>query len=441
MMTGMYASALGCYDNATAFGSDVPTFAHYLAAEGYDTVLAGKMHFIGPDQLHGFRTRLTTDIYPASFAWIAEREPHIRRPDDRDETAVLATSYVTAGVREWSVGLAYDQEVQFRALEYLRSRRTATGNMVELHPDQPFLLCVSYHHPHDPFHVTQAMWDAYEGAEIELPKLPPGDLDTAYSSLDRWLNEWHGVPHVDLADPDVARALRRAYYALVTDIDSKLGELLNTLAENDLDRNTVVIFLSDHGDMLGERGMVQKRTFYEWSSRIPLVISFPEKWEGGRTVEAPVSLVDLHQTLCDIAEVKDVLPNDGQSLVSLLDGANDPGRIAIGESHADGIYAPSFMVRRGPYKLIEVHGHDRQLFDLEADPHEWRNLAGQPNLAAVERELLSELWARFDPDAIEAEIRASMARRVVVRNAARHNGTNWDYQPDFDARTQYFRFD
>jgi choline-sulfatase len=435
-MTGRYASSLGVYDNGAAFDSDVPTFAHYLTNAGYETVLSGKMHFVGADQLHGFRRRLTTDCYPSNFSWTARREPHVNHPGGADR--VMATSYVTAGVRPWSTGLAYDAEVHSRALEFLRSRRDVTTNTSEPDPETPFCLVVSYHHPHDPFYVTQELWDEYDGAEIEAPELP-GNLDSTYSQLDRWLNQWHGVEEVSVRDAEPMRILRRAYFGLVTDIDRKLGELVDALEESGLREDTVVIFTSDHGDMLGERGMIQKRHFYEQSARIPLLVELPGRWEGGREVAEPVSLLDLHATMSEIGGVTDIVEQDGVSLVPALDGGMLPDRPVISESHAEGIYAPCFMVRSGSHKLTYVHGHDRQLFDLDDDPGEWVNLVGSPETAAVEQALVSEIEKRFDPDAIERDIQASIVRRQTVRESMRRNEISWDYEARFDPRFRYWR--
>ena len=430
MMTGRWSSELGVYDNAAPFPSDVPTFAHYLTNAGYDTVLSGKMHFVGADQLHGFRTRLTTDIYPADLSWTTRRDgPHVhRRPTSQP---LLAQTYTTAGVRTWSKGLAFDEETHFRALEYLRSR--------EGHK-QPFCLCVSYHHPHDPFHVTQQMWDSYEDAEIEIPVLPD-NLDDTYSTMDRWLNLWHGVDELDaeMRDPETMRSLRRSYLALVSYIDQKLGELVETLERYGLRENTVIVFLSDHGDMLGEKRMIQKRCFYEWSCRIPLVVEGPDRFEGGRVVSSPVSLVDLHATLCELGGVTDLEPHEGTSLVPLLRGDSRPDRIVLSELHADGIYATCFMARGPRYKLIYVNGHDRQLFDLDTDPGEWTNLAGRPEYAAVESELEAAILSAFDPDGIERKIGPSIAARKLVDEAMRRNATYWDYEPRFDPTSLYVR--
>lgn len=409
LMTGRYASRLGCYDNASILPADEPTVAHYLTNAGYETVLTGKMHFVGPDQLHGFSRRLTTDVFPATMDWVPTMDE-----EGRFVRGGHARSYVPpeVGVRPWTKFLSYDEETHFRALEYLRER-------ARLQPDDPFFLVVSYHHPHDPFHVTQELWDLYEDAEIELPDTRPAEV----SAMDRWANEAHETDAVDLTDPEALTALRRAYYGLVTYVDRKLGELLAAIPDD-----TVVLFTSDHGDMLAERGMVQKRCFYEWSVRVPLVLRVP----GGEpaVVSSTVSLLDLAPTLLDLAGVVERLPLDG---CGLLDP--DPDRAVLSEYHVEKVRAPCFMVRRGTRKLIHVHGHGEQLFDLERDPGEWDDLSAREDAD----DLRALVLAAFDPDAIAADGAASVARRELIRQAMALNGTRWDYSPVFDATTRYVR--
>jgi choline-sulfatase len=422
LLTGRHASDLGCWDNAAELHGDEPTVAHLLTNAGYECVLSGKMHFIGPDQLHGYRRRLTTDVYPASMDWVPSQDE-----EGRFVRGGHAKMYVPprVGVAPWTQFLSYDEETQFRALEYLRER-ARTG------ADDPFFLTVSFHHPHDPFVVTQAMWDAYEGADIALPERPDRIDVTA---MDRWANEAHETDTVDLDDPDALRALRRAYYALVTYVDAKLGELVRTLEETGRADDTAVIFTSDHGDMLAERRMVQKRCFYEWSVRVPLVVRLPSGERAGTRVPRPVSLLDLAPTLLDLAQVPEParLPLDGTSLLG------EEERTVFSEYHVEKVRAPCFMARRGRWKLIEVHGHDRRLFDLASDPGEWEDRSGRPETRDVEDQLLAAIHARFDPEAIAARGAASIRRREVIRDAMVRNGTSWDYQPFFDARRQYVR--
>ncbi len=452
LLTGTYSSTNRVYDNAALFAADLPTVAHYLTNAGYDTVLSGKMHFVGPDQLHGFRRRLTTDIYPEEFTWVDNRAPWAL---ERDPAAFdpskgkgnHARSYTGSGVHvdRWHHHLAYDEEAHFRGLAYLRAvaaqRRERLQRGADVAP--PFFLCVSYHHPHDPFWPPQDLWDLYAGAEIEVPSFPD-NLEATYSAMDRWLNANHGVQrYPELRDPDSLRRVRRAYYALITYIDRKVGELVATLQANDLWENTVVVFASDHGDMLGEKGMVQKRSFYEYSARVPLILRWPGDVYARTVCREPVSLVDLLPTLLDVAGVGQGqrLPIDGTSLLGLIDGSDTAPRTVFAEMHVEDVAALCFMVRRGPHKYVSPTGQAAQLFDLESDPGEWHNLAGEPSHRQVEESLRRAILARFSLEEIEADVRQSLRRRKLIKDAMARNGTLWDYVPAFDpardALTQY----
>ena len=439
LMSGTYTSVNGCYDNAALFPGDRPTFAHYLSNAGYDTVLSGKMHFVGADQLHGFSRRLTTDIYPSAFQWVKPEWIRVKETRGKgfeeimaDRQGYHASGYTGKGVRVgfWHPALSYDEETHFRALEYLHARGSDKKRRGET---SPFLLCASYHHPHEPFWPPREYWDLYEGAEIDIPEFPE-NLDDTYSSMDRWLNAYHGTRRFDLRDPDSLRRLRRAYYAQVTYLDRKVGELLDSLEENGLGDDTVVFFVSDHGDMLCEKEMVQKRCFYEWSARIPFIARFPDGRGAGTSWSQPVSLVDLLPTFCDLAGVEQRQPCNGRSVLGLLDGTDTSEREAISEMHSEAIAVPSFMIRRGQYKYIYIHGHDGQLFDLEADPGEWNNLAGHPGYREIEARLRKRLLGSFDPDAIARDVLDSLHRRDIVKQTMEANRTSWDYFPPFDAR-------
>ena len=190
--------------------------------------------------------------------------------------------------------------------------------------------------------------------------------------------------------------------------------------------------------MLGERRMVQKRCFYEWSARIPLVVRVPAGRRGA-TIAEPVSLLDVGPTLLELAGVEPEVPPDGVSLAPLLDGGRAEDRAVLSEYHVEKVRAPCFMARKGRHKYVLVHGHGEQLFDLEADPGEWASLAGQDETREVEQELRALVLARCDPDAIAADGERSVRRREVSRPAMARNGTSGDYSPVFDATKQYVR--
>ncbi len=440
MMTGQYTSTNGVYDNGAPLASDNLTFAHALTLAGYDTVLSGKMHFVGPDQLHGFRARFVRNIYPADFRWTASREgPPVRQPlafGERPGNFRHAWQYLASGVHVGSYNgmLAYDEETQFRAIEYLRvqghRQREAIANGREY---QPFLLCASFHHPHPPFHAPEEFWNLYKDADIDLPEYPE-NLEETYSTLDRWANIMYSADEIDIRKPEDLRVVRRAYYALTSYIDHKLGQLLDTLRQYGLDRNTVVVFTSDHGEMLGEKGMIQKCNFYEHSARVPLVVSFPDGRGAGRVVREPVNLVDIAPTLCDIGAVDPEIQQgefDGTTLLPLIDGQSQPDRVTFSEMHTNCVYSTCFMVRQGSYKYTHVTGHDRQLFDLSTDPGEWNNLADTDHGRAVADRMRTLLEERFDIEAIERDAAASVKRRKKVQQALVANRYVWDVSPQF----------
>lgn len=433
LMTGRHASAIGAWDNGALLPADQPTFAHYLANAGYDTVLSGKMHFIGPEQQHGFRMRLTTDIYSSDFNWVRPEWIGIKESQGQDYAAVMADrprynaqGYTGDGVQinTWHNALSYDEETHFRALEYLRARGRNQDQ-------EPFLLCASYHHPHEPFWPPQEFWDMYEGSEIELPEFPD-NLDETYSMMDRNLNAYHGTRRFNLRDPEGLYRLRRAYYGLVTYMDQKVGELLDALEANGLADNTVVVFASDHGDMLCEKEMVQKRCFYEWSCRVPLIVSFPDGWKAGSTYSAPVSLLDLLPTFSELAGASDLLSYDGESLISQLEN-EQTDRIVYAQAH-EAVGMPCIMARQGRYKYNYIHGYAPQLFDLTTDPGEWHNLADDPQHRVAAETLRSSILDAFDPQAMVTENLASLHRRALIWDTMSKQNRTWTHFPNFDAR-------
>lgn len=438
LITGRFISRIRVYDNAAPFGSDIPTLAHYLTNEGYETVVSGKMHFVGPDQLHGFHRRLTTDIYPSNFAWVSTRE-------NKDQTMFKGRAHAAPyaaprlGPRPTSLGLAFDEETHFRALEFLRARAENDSPWYQPQEHKPLFMVISYHHPHDPFNPPQEYWDLYANTIFETPEITSSTTET-YSAMDRWLHTFNGsdqVPH--LLDTTNLQQMRRSYASLVTYIDHKVGEIIRTLKQVGMYENTTIIFTSDHGDMLGEKGLIGKKLFYEWSARVPLILSFPFKDYGISNIITPVSLIDLAPTIMELAGIDRKQTLDGHSLLTLLKGKEDGSRDVLCEMHAEGVYAPCFMLRRDRYKYIYIHGHGEQLFDLVHDPQEMKDLSREPSSAEIMHDLREDLFKRFVPDAIENDVRESLRNRQLIREAMRKTETTWDYTPVFNASRQYVR--
>jgi choline-sulfatase len=431
-MSGLLPSNTGVYDNAAEFPSAIPTFAHHLRLEGYRTCLSGKMHFVGPDQLHGLEERLTTDIYPADFGWT----PDWRLRQERiDRWYHNMTSVKQAGIAEMTNQLEYDDEVAF-----LATRRIF--DFARYEQGTPFCLVVSFTHPHDPYAQRAKFWNLYRDEDIDLPRtgpIPKGDLDPH----GRRLYEMSAMDEYEVTERDI-RLARHGYYASISYVDEKIGELLAALDTCGLRDNTAVIVTSDHGDFLGERGLWYKMSFLEPAAAVPLIVSLPSRFAPAR-VKTPASLADIAPTLCDLARpglAADMARQpDGRSLLGELDGsAPEPTAPVWGEYLAEGVVEPMVMVRRGRWKFIACPGDPDQLFDLDADPEERENLAASPAHEDVRRRLRAEVERRWDFDALRLEVTQSQRARLMLFEALKR-GTHfpWDFQPLRDASEQYTR--
>lgn len=431
MMSGQLNSTIGAYDNASEFPSSIPTFAHYLRGAGYRTILAGKMHFVGADQLHGFEERTTTDIYPADFGWT----PDWDNADERiDWWYHNMDSVRNAGVAEATNQLDYDDDVSFTAVRKLRDLARATD-------DRPWMMTVSFTHPHDPYVARREHWDRYDHDEIDMPVVTraSGIASDPHSARLRHVSDMDSEPITD----EQVRNARHAYYASISYVDDQVGKLVRTLKSTGMDQNTVIVFTADHGDMLGERDLWYKMSFFEHASRVPLLIAEPGRTESVR-ISDHVSLLDLLPTFADMggASIPDALSADlaGDSLVPKLDGQREPNRTVVGEYLGEGAVAPIFMIRRGALKYIWSEPDPPQLYDLEQDPHETVNVAGDPAWAHVEELFRAEIDHRWNPRELRDQVVANQRARQVVDTAMRSGRyTGWDFQPSVDATNTYMR--
>lgn len=427
-MSGRLPSGTGAYDNAAEFTSQVPTFAHYLRHAGYRTVLTGKMHFCGPDQLHGFEERLTTDIYPADYGWT----PDWRNPEVRLDWYHNMDSVTQAGPCVRTNQVDFDEEVTFSARQRL-------FDIARDGDDRPFLMVVSLSHPHDPFTIPDPWWSRYRDAEVDMPRVSASDVPE-----DPHTRRLRAVCGTDAepGTPGQVRAARRAYYGACSFVDDQFGALLQALRDTGMDGNTVVVLLADHGEMLGERGLWYKMSFFEPACRIPLVVSAPGLFAPGRR-SAPVSLADILPTLAEIANdgraPEYATPLDGRSLLPALHG-HDGAADVLGEYLAEGAVAPVVMLRRGRWKLVHSPADPDLLHDLQAGGEERANLALDPAAAPVLAELRAAVAARWNLPQLHGEVLASQARRRFVAEALRQGAqTSWDHQPLRDASRLYMR--
>jgi choline-sulfatase len=431
MLSGRYCSRIGAYDNGSEFTSGVPTMAHYLRDLGYRTCLAGKMHFVGADQLHGFEERITTDVYPADFGWTPDWE----HPEQRFFWYHDMQSVMEAGAYERTLQLDFDEEVAFESVRKLYDMARDTD-------PRPFFMVVSFTQPHDPYMTPNAYWNRYRHDDIDMPAVTRRSLphDDEHS---RRLRHLYEMDSGQVEDYHVRNA-RHAYYAMISYLDDQVGALRRALQKTGLAEDTLWVVTGDHGDMLGERDLWYKMCFFERSVRVPLIMSGPGM-PSSKRVSENVALLDLLPTLVDYATdgspPEPASPLDGASLSSLLVGNGDDwADTVVAEYLAEGTVAPMLMVRRGRYKRTSCAGDRTQLFDLHEDPNELTNLAGQAHVAEVESDLAARASAHWDPVVVREEVAQSQRQRHFAHRASQRGEiTPWEFQPFRDASKQYNR--
>jgi len=417
MFAGRLPACLEAWDNASEFKADVPTFVHYLRSAGYHTAVSGKTHFIGPDQYHGFHQRLTPCIYPTHFAFM---HPWSKGPYWIEGTSIQV-GLAKLGPSEVNGQIDFDEMAFGRALEKLRQYALPANDK------PPLFLNVSWTQPHDPYCAPRKYLEMYRNVEIPMPR-PYGDI-RKLSPTYEWVRIVHGLDR-ETPSPEKVREARRCYLAMCTWVDDRIGQLLDELERLGLAGNTMVVFTSDHGDMMGEKGQWFKRIYLEWSARVPLIVRWPGRVPAGKRVGAPVSLVDLFPTFTEGAGVPLRTRIDGRSLLPLLDGREEGrDREVIGEYFGEGTIEPVRMVRRGDYKYITVNGHPPQLYDLKRDPDETINAAGRSEYAAVERQLRTRAEKDWDGPALKRKVMASHEERDFLRSIKGYMGPNL-WKPD-----------
>lgn len=356
MMSGQYASRCGVMSNFSALDSNRVTFAHCLSAAGYETVLCGRMHFVGPDQRHGFEKRICGDITqvfhnrPAAIA--EERGVHNKTP----QGSPTCLSIIGGGN---SPTLEFDRDVTSAAVEYLSKDH-----------DRPQMLVVGTYGPHHPYVAPEELYEYYYdriSVPVESFDYPPHPVTESLMLKD--------------TDLEVVRAVRAAYYGMVEFEDQKIGMVYDAFQAY-LKRNRhegVFIYISDHGDHIGNRGYYGKGSFYEPSAHIPMIFA-GTGIAAGRRIEAPVSLLDIGPTLCEATGAAELPRADGVSLYGMLTGKSvDEERMVVSECGGDMTWGGFFygkMCRWKQYKLIHYYDHDREdlLYDLRGDPEETVNV-------------------------------------------------------------------
>jgi len=400
LATGRYPHQIRFWDNGIPYDGSVPSWHHRLKQAGHECVSIGKLHFRSIDDDNGF----TEEVMPLHVVeGIGDPAGWLREPLVERRAALRLAKDAGPGDSDYQ---GYDGRITETAVDWIKARAHANGG-------KPWALFVSLVCPHFPLIARPEWYNLYP--EAEVPR--PAQYDPA---------EWPDHPYVRAirecqvyqkgfaANPGSLERAIAAYFGLVSYTDHNVGRLVAAIEESGLADTTRIIYSSDHGDNLGTRGLWGKSTMYEESAGVPMIAAGPGLPEG-QVCGEPVSLVDIFPTIVDWAGLP---PNPAdRDLPGLpLDriAREAPKRTILCEYHAAGAATGAFLIRKGPFKYVYYAGMPAQLFDLDADPQEAHDLAGEPGWQGLAAQCECELRAVVDPDAADALAKADQRARIAA---------------------------
>ncbi len=391
------------WDNTSILSAERPTLPGWLAQHGYATAAVGKMHFRGPEQMYGWQQRPFGDLFESGVS--------LHQPDPPDTADGRSFNHALgrfpfAGPSAIPESLLADEVVTTESLAWLQEFNDRS-------PDQPWFFCASYYRPHFPLTAPGRFVRKYLERQPELPPLPP-DFPAALHPHDRFIVDDFNLLNFSAAEHRRALA---CYYASLAYLDHCIGRLLDGLEAAGCLDNAYLIYSSDHGDMAGEHGLWWKRTYYEASARVPLLVRAPGQRQG-RTCAAPVEHIDLFPTFCDWAGAAAPAGVDGESLAPLLDGRPEQRRKQVARSALLGERPINRfrMVRDARWKYVDFPSSPPRLFDLENDPGETRDLIRQ---APPEAPLAELQWLAAEGGSWEAIAAAQAADKAAAAPIAK----------------------
>jgi choline-sulfatase len=405
--SGQYVHQTGHWDNASPYTGTPKGWGHQLQANGTQVESIGKLHYrhveddSGFDKLH--IPMLVKDGIGMVWGSIRNLEERLLRTERMlgDTIGPGDSSYTN-----------YDRNVTNRTMDWLREHKDT---------NEGWCLYVGLVAPHFPLVVPQEFYDLYKDRDFTAVKAHPDDGYIRHP----WIEQQNGVMNADTQFKDDAErhAAHVAYYGLISWLDHNIGQIMGTLDETGLTENTTVIYSSDHGDNVGARGLWGKSNMYEEAAAIPMIMAGPDISPG--ICKTPVSLLDISATIPSYFGLTPEREMIGTDLRRIADAPEDKSRVIFSEYHAVGAVTGAFMIRKGNWKLIHYVNFEPELFNLDADPEELTNQAGNPIYADKLAELTAELHNICDPEAVDARAHADQRAMVDALGgleAARHLG-------------------
>ncbi|WP_027257746.1 sulfatase-like hydrolase/transferase [Leisingera aquimarina] len=400
LATGDWVHKSGHWDSATPYAGEPQSWMHQLREAGREVVSIGKLHFRSGEDDNGFSEEILPMHVVGGVGWAVGllRE----NPPDYDAAAELAGD-VGAGSSTYT---DYDLTITGAAEAWLADPKRQ---------DQPWAAFVSLVSPHYPLTCPEKWYSMYDPAEMDLPV----GYGAGLPDHEELRNIAAFFNYGDYFDEQKMREAKAAYYGLTSFMDHCTGRVIQALEASGQLENTVILYVSDHGDMMGDQGFWTKQVMYEASAGVPMIAAGPGIPAGGRLATC-TSLTDIAATareVCGLAEdaVSEGLP--GESLRRIASAPYDETRSGFSEYHDGGSKTGAFMVRWGRWKYVHYAGMQPQLFDLEADPQEQtdRTMDGRndPEVTAALAEGDRRLRAICDPEEVNARAFADQRRRIA----------------------------
>jgi choline-sulfatase len=413
LATGRWVFQCQHWDNAAPYHGEIPSWHHRLRYAGHRVVSIGKLHFRATADDNGF----SEEILPLHVLdGVGDLIGMLREPPPvRGSMPTLAAS-AGPGTSHYN---DYDREIAAAACRWIADAAARS-------PDKPWALFVSFVRPHFPLTPPPEFFALYPPERMPMPRL----YDAAGRPHHPAVKALRAIMTYDdhFADAAAVRRAISAYYGLVSFLDDNIGKVLNALDQAGLTSKTRIIYTTDHGDNVGNRGLWGKSVMYEESAAIPLLMAGPDVPQD-TTVDTPVSLIDCYRTAMDAVGCMAPAEDEASPSCSLFQIARGdrPARTILSEYHAAGSITGSFMIRHERWKYVHHVGFRPELFDLAADPGETRDLAEQPEMAPVLGQCDAVLRRICDPEAVNVAAFADQRRRIALHGGAAAIKQRGDY--------------
>ncbi len=399
LATGTYVHKNKYWDGAHAYDARVPGWQHVLRDNNVNVTSIGKLHYKDRTIDTGFTETIEPmhlkDGLGDLFGLLREEMP----PKD---ACKRLSEELGRGDCEY---LEYDRLITNKAIEWIRKQKKREK------PDSPWVLFVSFVSPHYPLIAPPDFYDLYNDANLPYDNYQNLSKNKLHSWVKGIRESW---PYDDYMDEEKRKIAVQAYYGMCSFMDSNVGKLLSELKQCDIYDDTTIIYASDHGESLGNRGLWGKMTMYEDSASIPLIIKGSD-FKKNQMCKTPVTLIDLYPTIFDILSLNHVASEasiDGESLRAISKKTYDKDRCVLSEYHGAGSYGGAFMLRMGDYKYIYYVGHQPEVFDIKSDPNELQNLANDPSFKSLVDMLDNALRSIINPESVDEAARSDQKKML-----------------------------